>query len=58
MNKKSFKGVNAVILCPTNVLSQQIYVEFLKFTNDLPVKVALLEPGTPIDNGNFLNHPL
>lgn len=48
-NKK--KRVHAIILSPTNVLAQQIYVQFLKFAADSPIRVALLEPGVPTDDG-------
>ncbi|KAI6182573.1 hypothetical protein M3Y97_00395100 [Aphelenchoides bicaudatus] len=51
---KPTKRVNAVILSPTNVLAQQIYVQFLKFANNLPIRVALLEPGVLIDDANII----
>jgi hypothetical protein len=51
--EKSAKDLNALIVSPTNVLSRQIYVQFLKFANDLPIKVEFLEPGISIDEGNI-----
>jgi ATP-dependent RNA helicase DDX52/ROK1 len=49
----SVDGIGSIIVCPTNVLANQIFVEASKFCHKLPLEIALLEPGTDIGDGRL-----
>ncbi|KAI6203090.1 hypothetical protein M3Y94_00516400 [Aphelenchoides besseyi] len=55
VRKKPSIGLFAIVVSPTNVLAQQIYVQFLKFADKMPIEIGLLEAGTEFNpNANIL----
>ncbi|KAI6178272.1 hypothetical protein M3Y98_00482700 [Aphelenchoides besseyi] len=55
VRKKPTIGLFAIVVSPTNVLAQQIYVQFLKFADKMPIEIGLLEAGTEFNpNANIL----